>query len=117
MTDKPAKERPLWSLNRDEQRLLWITFVGGLASILVGAGVIGAAIALGRPLAADPEPLKRTGAWLTAVLLALFVLYLSMVRRSRSFLSRIVLGAVLVVLGLCLLFFGLLWLGVAAGVK
>ena len=47
--DKPTSEdRPLWSLSRDEQRVLAITFVGGLASLIVAAGVIGAAIALGR---------------------------------------------------------------------
>jgi hypothetical protein len=41
-------DRPVWSLSRDEQRTLAITFVGGLASIIIGAGVIGASIALGR---------------------------------------------------------------------
>ena len=41
-------ERPLWVLSRDEQRVLIITFVGGLASIVVGAGIIGVAIALVR---------------------------------------------------------------------
>jgi hypothetical protein len=47
--DKPAsQDRPLWSLSRDEQRILAITFVGGLASIILAAGIIGAAIALGR---------------------------------------------------------------------
>jgi len=39
-------DRPLWKLSRDEQRVLLITFVGGLASIIVGAAVIGVAIAL-----------------------------------------------------------------------
>ena len=29
-------ERPLWDLNREEQRVLIITFVGGLASIVAG---------------------------------------------------------------------------------
>ncbi len=41
-------ERPLWVLSRDEQRVLIITFVGGLASIVAGAIFIAAAIALGR---------------------------------------------------------------------
>ena len=45
-----AVERPLWELSRDEQRLLIITFVGGLASIVAGACVIGGAIALVRAL-------------------------------------------------------------------
>jgi hypothetical protein len=47
--DKPTNaERPLWSLSRDEQRLLMITFVGGLGSIVAGAGMIGVAIVLAR---------------------------------------------------------------------
>jgi len=43
-------ERPLWPLSRDEQRVLIITFVGGLASIVAGACVIGGAIAMTRYL-------------------------------------------------------------------
>ena len=44
--------RPFWDLSRDDQRLLIITFVGGLASIVAGACVIGGAIALVRGLRA-----------------------------------------------------------------
>jgi len=58
--NKPTDEdRPLWSLSRDEQRILAITFVGGLASIIIGAAVIGASIALARW--ADHQDLQ----WLT----------------------------------------------------
>lgn len=39
-------ERPLWELSRDEKRVLIITFVGGLASIVAGACFIGGAIAM-----------------------------------------------------------------------
>jgi hypothetical protein len=52
MTDKPTArppagdERPLWKLSRDEQRILLVTFAGGLGSIIVGAAVIGVALAL-----------------------------------------------------------------------
>jgi hypothetical protein len=45
-----APERPLWEFSRDEGRVLIVTFVGGLASIVVGASVIGGAIALVRAL-------------------------------------------------------------------
>jgi hypothetical protein len=46
---RPAEEdRPLWTLSRDDQRLLWVTFVGGVASFLVGAGLIGVALTLAR---------------------------------------------------------------------
>jgi len=50
-------ERSLWKLSRDEQRILMITFVGGLASIVVGACVIGGLIALARALKAARLPL------------------------------------------------------------
>ena len=42
------RERELWELSADEKRLLLITFVGGLASIVLGAVMIGAALALTR---------------------------------------------------------------------
>jgi hypothetical protein len=45
----PAEDdRPFWSLSREDQRLLWVTFVGGVASFIVGAVIIGAAIGLAR---------------------------------------------------------------------
>lgn len=43
-----GEDRPLWQLSRDEQRILLITFAGGLASIVVGAAIIGASLALAR---------------------------------------------------------------------
>lgn len=46
-------ERPLWVLSSDEQRVLVITFVGGLASIIAGVCVIGGAIALVRVMKAS----------------------------------------------------------------
>jgi hypothetical protein len=49
--------RELWDLSRDDQRLLIITFVGGLASLVAGACVIGGAIALVRGLRAIHHPL------------------------------------------------------------
>lgn len=39
-------DRPLWKLDLNEQRILLTTFLGGLASIIVGACFIGLAIAL-----------------------------------------------------------------------
>ena len=49
-------ERPLWELSRDEQCVLIITFVGGLASIVAGVCVVGGAIALVRGLRALDFP-------------------------------------------------------------
>jgi len=43
--------RPLWKLDRSEQRVLFVTFVGGVASILAAAFLVGMAISLGRILA------------------------------------------------------------------
>ena len=45
---KSDQQRPLWVLAPDEKRMLLITFAGGLASIVVGAALIGAALALAR---------------------------------------------------------------------
>lgn len=42
------KDRPFWSLSPSENRILWITFAGGPASIIVGAVLVGTAIALAR---------------------------------------------------------------------
>jgi len=50
-------ERPLWELSRDEQRVLIITFVGGLASIVAGVCIVGGAIALARWLRTQHLPL------------------------------------------------------------
>jgi hypothetical protein len=53
MTEQPQPpptpgERPLWKLDRGEQRVLAITFVGGVASIVAAAVIVGGAIALAR---------------------------------------------------------------------
>jgi hypothetical protein len=43
-----SSRRPLWKLDRGEQRVLMITFAGGVASIVVAAIILGTAIALAR---------------------------------------------------------------------
>jgi len=52
-TEKPRAEpvselRSIWKLSHDEQRILIVTFVGGLGSIIVAACIIGGAIAFAR---------------------------------------------------------------------
>lgn len=42
------EERPAWRLSRDEQCLLWITFLGGVGSIVAGAAILSLTIGLGR---------------------------------------------------------------------
>jgi hypothetical protein len=71
-------ERPLWQLSRDEQRVLIITFVGGLASIVAGASVIGGAIALVRWQRGQhlPHPLGfLIGATAVSICLAVYDVY------------------------------------------
>ena len=48
-------DRPLWVLSRDEQRVLIITFVGGVASVVAGVCVVGGAIAVLRFLRAQGD--------------------------------------------------------------
>ena len=57
MTSTPEiVEPPLWRLSRAEQHALCIAFVGGAASVVVGAAVIGGSIALARGLKAVQLP-------------------------------------------------------------
>ena len=106
-------------MSRDEQRLLWITFVGGLASILVGAGIIGAAIVFARY-----EVRQNSVTWLAVVTLATpvaVVLWRIVDRLTRDpepsksdqWSNRIVTGLLTVLV--CVE--ALAWLGFAAGVK
>jgi hypothetical protein len=63
---KPAaSDRHVWTLNRDEQRTVIITFVGGLGSIIFGAVILGSAVALARWLNRTPHgPLSLgTAGW------------------------------------------------------
>jgi hypothetical protein len=63
------EERPLWKLDRGEQRVLLITFVGGLASIVVAAIIIGLAVAFARYLNSTPH---TTWDWVGIGLFAVF---------------------------------------------
>ena len=80
-------ERPLWKLSRDEQRILIITFVGGLASIVAGVCVVGGAIALGRGLRAIHVPLYVL-VFFTAVYSFLAVWGVYLLRDSSGRLSK-----------------------------
>ena len=125
-----AAERPLWQLSRDEQRALIITFVGGLASILVGAVVIGGAVALahyeqkGQSLS-DLAVLTGVSILLTALSAALVLVSVLSKRRPlgklRPFrLIWTVLGAIciLLVISSALLLCALIltWIGIVAGI-
>ncbi len=110
-----AVERPLWVLSRDDQRVLFITFVGGLASIIVSACVIGGAIAVARAEKASHYPLFDqtfgTVAWVvgTAVIV---IANRGLIPGSRERFGRFWL---LVWYGLSSIYL-LSWIGMAAGI-
>jgi uncharacterized protein YacL len=51
-----ARDRSVWNLNRDEQRTMMITVVGGLVSFLLGVAVVAVALTLVRAMKAHPGP-------------------------------------------------------------
>lgn len=71
--ERDEDKRPLWVLSVDEQRLLLITFVGGLASIVVGGAMIGFAIAYAKWQAAKqpPVPVGHTLVGVAGMLIAI----------------------------------------------
>jgi hypothetical protein len=109
-------ERSLWNLSRDEQRILIITFVGGLASIVAGVCVVGVAIALARGIRAIHLPLSALVGLTVAYTGYVISIALDFRRRSRSrprsTVASIVLLLFYVALSICLL----AWIGVAAGI-
>jgi 4-amino-4-deoxy-L-arabinose transferase-like glycosyltransferase len=112
--NEPAdEEQPFWALSREDQRLLWVTFIGGVASFIVGAVIIGVAIALARRFSTDAPLLAIITLGSTCVL---GVLYTQARRRgvSMTSLTSIWLIPILVAVpAACLL----IWIGIAAGIK
>ena len=111
-TEKPPR-RTRWELTPDEWRLLVITFLGGIASIVLGAATIGVALALlrwvtpGRGWEAIGMFAFTVGIW------AFFVFGIR--KRNREGWTRstrvAMVGGVLSIMTLTLM-----WVGVAAGV-
>jgi hypothetical protein len=117
--DEPTdRDRPLWSLSRDEQRILLITFAGGLGSIVVGAAMVGVAFALAHYEQRVHQQDWRDVGEITGIL-ALMTLGLVVAQQSkgRRFGARkipLLVVWVLVILAWCTY---LLWLvGIAAGI-
>lgn len=119
-----GEERSLWSLSPDEQRLLLITFVGGLASIVAGVVAVGIAIAVARRTESLHSRLNL--AITSAVVIASAVVgQIARLRAKRaptrsrrwdlalSWTSTALLWTLIGALTL----FVLIWVGVAAGVK
>jgi len=106
-------ERSLWKLSRDEQRILMITFVGGLASIVVGACVIGGSIALARALKAARLPLDYLA--IVTPMYIFGVVWISYARRHNPEL-RLLFSSILLLFCVVLFMFLLAWIGLAAGI-
>lgn len=106
-TEAPASS---WAMSPAEWRLLMITFAGGLAPVVVGAAVLGLAVAAAK--LARPSP-GSPGGWLPVVALTIATAFVFVgelkwaVRKTR--LSVWYLGA-------CLFFLSLVWIGLALGI-
>jgi hypothetical protein len=111
-------------LSRDELRVLIITFIGGLASILVGAVVVGVAVALAQQVQQAASLLSFaaiTGALalVSALNIAWIVISvrLSVMRSNRLMrmlgsVAHLIMLAPVMLLCVCIL----TWIGIAAGV-
>lgn len=109
-----GEDRSVWWLSRDDQRLLWITFAGGLASILVGAGLIGLAITFARHWSSSPGLEFATLSFAIGAAGGFGSSRAKYFPGNRSpLLYKLLFGVCLA--GLC--FVALIWVGVAAGVK
>ena len=108
---------PPWALSPAEWRLLAITFVGGLGSLLAAAVILGAALALAR----NEHGHLGNFALGSAIVIGLSLFSLTVVRRgwtSSSFLvERVIKPILLAAYCLMIAVLLLIWIGVAAGVK
>ena len=119
-------ERPLWQLSRDEQRALIITFIGGLASIIAGAVVVGGAIALAHYEQKGLSLLVLVSFTGVAVFLTTMSVFVVLMAIRHGRLNRpgrpiwMVLGVmysiILIPSGLLLCLLILTWIGIAAGI-
>lgn len=112
--------RPVWSLTRDEQRVLAITFVGGLASIIAGVMIVGLSLALLRYLERPRGHATASFLEYQGVLTLCAAMGTAgfigntrrMIQQSRVYWIVLALG-----FGLIDIVMALTWIGLAAGVK
>ena len=111
------QDRPLRKLNRDEQRVLLITFIGGFASIIAAAVVIGLALAIARyerrfnslsGLAAGTVVTGAFAAWGTYLLLP--------PRRPKGLAGSLIVLYIFTLSAFSFCAFILTWIGIAAGI-
>jgi len=125
--DPPAEdEQPLWKLNRDEQQVLWITiigtFVGGVASIVVGAGVLAIAVFLAKSNAPTGGHERGTiwfvftGGLMLTMAVGMHSLYRMREVFKRHRFGRAMYAITLILAGYLFSEILLSWLGIAAGI-
>jgi hypothetical protein len=108
-------ERPLWELSRDEQRVLIITFVGGLTSIVAGVCIVGGAIALVRGLRAIHYPPGWLLFWAAAYIFAMaYITSCFRGWRRRPWPGYVLIGSLLVLVTFAIFLLALI--GMAAGI-
>lgn len=112
-----STEKELWELSAGEKRLLLITFAEGLASILLGAAMIGAALALARWEHAKHQSVLSL-AILTLTCLGFGVRLFDKRMRPPKLNPRSVTFRIIAGIGLLIICDVVLWwIGAAAGVK
>jgi hypothetical protein len=116
-------------LDRSEQRVMFITVVGGLASIILGAVILGGALALAHAIKTHPDGAEYAQTLFALITLGAGVILLSYIyfRRFRGRPikgsldlwrhSPLVIRAAAVTVWLVLCVYLLALLGIAAGVK
>ena len=109
------KEKSRWELTPEEWRTLVITFIGGLASIVVGACVIGAALAFSRWWN-HGNTIKNwpVSVWLTISCPAASAVIFYFWKKNKK--QRLLFGLMVLNVLLSTLIL-LVWIGIAAGVK
>ena len=113
-------DRPVWSLTRDEQRILAITFVGGLASIVAGVMIVGLSLALlryeGPPHGHTTSSFLLSQGIVTVIAAIGTGAYIS-TRRQPTTLHSVTWTGIGIALVVTDIVVTLTWVGLAAGVK
>jgi hypothetical protein len=106
-------EKPRWELTPEDWRTLTITFVGGVASIIVGAGLLGAALALAHWQTQGVRGGHWVGLALSTVGIWTVTLALLRFHKPKDRWDVLIAGFLALFAAVLLL----TWIGIAAGVK
>ena len=112
------EQRSIWDLNRNEQRSMMITVVGGLGSIIAGACVIGGAIASARYLESISHHHTHWSRFAVASFIAFLVggLILWLISKRWANLPKGVRWFGVAFVSLACSWYLLVWIGLAAGI-